>query len=319
MRTYRYTQLFTDNLEGAHPTKGGEEITGYCPFHPDRGSRHPGFTANARTGLWYCFSCLEGGTAEEFIRRLGLPEYRAEPQYERLSTLADELRGEIRALSVADLNLPPSFTFIIGEEESVLGCRALDYLTQTRGLSIEQILSYRIGYCPKGAYKGRVVIPVWGAEGELLYWVARRFMFSGPTYKYPSAGEAGRGRNEVLFNWPEARTKNQVVICEGVFDAMAIGPHAVAILGKTASGTQQAMLRRMRASQLVIALDGDAHREAVALGRSLAGYGKDVRVAELPEGEDPASLDRAALARCIREAEPVSLRSVVLSIILGNK
>jgi hypothetical protein len=40
-----------------------------CPFHEDH---RPSLSVNRNTGLWYCHSCAEGGTAKQFADRLGV-------------------------------------------------------------------------------------------------------------------------------------------------------------------------------------------------------------------------------------------------------
>jgi hypothetical protein len=48
--------------------KGGEGLAP-CPFHDDR---KPSLSVNRDKGVWFCHACNEGGTAQEFARRLGV-------------------------------------------------------------------------------------------------------------------------------------------------------------------------------------------------------------------------------------------------------
>ena len=46
------------------------------------------------------------------------------------------------------------------------------YYLKNRGISIHDILRYRIGYCRKGAYKGKIIIPSYDANGSYFtYWM----------------------------------------------------------------------------------------------------------------------------------------------------
>ncbi len=51
-------------LEGLKPLKGGEELVGLCPFHPERrGSFHVSTTKNA----WNCFGCHRHGNILDLV------------------------------------------------------------------------------------------------------------------------------------------------------------------------------------------------------------------------------------------------------------
>src|SRR5579864_6179276 len=45
---------------------GGGSLKGLCPFHEEK---TPSFNVTPARGLWYCFSCAEGGDVIKFIER----------------------------------------------------------------------------------------------------------------------------------------------------------------------------------------------------------------------------------------------------------
>src|ERR1700722_942928 len=69
---------------------GGGSLKGLCPFHDEK---TPSFNVTPARGLWYCFSCAEGGDVIAFVRKidnLGFTE-----AVERLAARANfELRYE---------------------------------------------------------------------------------------------------------------------------------------------------------------------------------------------------------------------------------
>ena len=69
---------------------GGGSMKGLCPFHDEK---TPSFNVTPARGLWYCFSCAEGGDVIAFVRKidnLGFTE-----AVERLAARANiELRYE---------------------------------------------------------------------------------------------------------------------------------------------------------------------------------------------------------------------------------
>jgi len=46
---------------------GGGSLKGLCPFHEEK---TPSFNVTSARGLWYCFSCAEGGDVIAFIRKI---------------------------------------------------------------------------------------------------------------------------------------------------------------------------------------------------------------------------------------------------------
>ena len=46
---------------------GGGSFKGLCPFHDER---TPSFNVTPARGLWYCFSCTEGGDVIKFVQRI---------------------------------------------------------------------------------------------------------------------------------------------------------------------------------------------------------------------------------------------------------
>jgi len=46
---------------------GGGSLKGLCPFHEEK---TPSFNVTPARGLWYCFSCAEGGDVIRFVQRI---------------------------------------------------------------------------------------------------------------------------------------------------------------------------------------------------------------------------------------------------------
>ena len=124
------------------------------------------------------------------------------------------------------------------------------------------------------------------------------------------------------------RQRRQVILVEGNFDVLALHQHGfentVAPMGTALTEAQIQKLSRLLApdGHVVLMLDGDkAGRSATMKDIALFMFSQanlsdvallsqrdvDVRVARLPDGEDPdtfAQRDREALARCVRAAKP---------------
>lgn len=109
---------------------------------------------------------------------------------------------------------------------------------------------------------------------------------------YPKGCKTGN----MLFNYDRAQAFRHVVLTEGVFDALRVGPRGMAVLGSRISDRQLALLLASKARHVSILFDGDAAgRKGAAKARErLAPFFK-VSVVRLPQGIDPDDLPRAAL------------------------
>lgn len=206
--------------------------------------------------------------------------------------------------------------------------RAWQYLIYERGLTQQAVLDYRIAVGFRGRLRDYVVFPVF-MDGALVYYqgramwnppahlpkVAKKEWIKKTGYRKtlnPLSVEGNATASEVLFNFDRARVEPHVVICEGPVDAMKVGPHAVALLGKSESPQKIERLLRMNAQQYTVYLDnGDQEREAAwRIARELSGFAP-VSIALPPPGYDPGSLSPEQNRQVIQQARPV--RSVGLS------
>jgi DNA primase len=150
------------------------------------------------------------------------------------------------------------------------------YLTE-RGLTLETIISFGVGYCGKGMMAGRVAIPIHNEEGGVVAYVGR---WPGeppgdtPKYKLPP----GFRKSLELFNIDRAIKEpadKPLVIVEGFFDCMKLHQHGcrrvVALMGSTMSAAQEELIRKHTdsKSQVIVMLDedeaGQAGREDIAV------------------------------------------------------
>lgn len=156
------------------------------------------------------------------------------------------------------------------------------------------------GFVESGHWAGYLVFACLDEGGGIEYYVGRKLPFhaaGGPRYRYPAVPRHG-----ALFNAPALveATNRPLYIVEGIFDAAALWPDAVATLGKD---VPEAVVKRLVSTHrpLVVALDGDAVTTAWTLALQLNYLGhSNVHWVQLPREHDPSSLGRAEMERLPR-------------------
>lgn len=194
-----------------------------------------------------------------------------------------------------------------------------------RGYDIDELVNlYGVGYCAVSRsstqkVNERLFVPIYGeAEGEhgLVAWTARLVQDRENEPKWVhSYGTIGKH----LYGLDLAKHYETIVVCEGPGDKWAVGPNAVAVLGKTLQRRKIDLLKSVLSkrpvnakSSVVVLLDPDQDKVAIkkksehhivkatkALSESLTC---PVLPVYLPSTSDPGGLDRDFIWACIRRA-----------------
>jgi hypothetical protein len=159
-----------------------------------------------------------------------------------------------------------------------------------RGLTDEDIEFYKLGQGEE-EFADWVVIPAFDEDGHCEYWVSRRIRKSrGPKYRNPSTPR----RFHVGFLYQALKCSPTVVLCEGVFSALAAGRDGVAAYGKYVANTQLAKMRKAGVTGVVVALDGDAWRETVDTAERCYRMGFATWALPMPLEYDQSDMGREA-------------------------
>ncbi len=160
-------------------------------------------------------------------------------------------------------------------------------------------------------FRGRVMFPIRNDYGEVIAFSGRVLDPDAKTAKYLNSPETPlftKGR--VLYGLDKSKRAlieaNTAIVCEGQIDlisAFEAGVENVIAPQGTAFTFEQARLLRRFVESVILCFDSDQAGQK-AIGRSLPALlecGLEVRVASLPEGEDPDSLIRAKGVERFRE------------------
>jgi DNA primase len=162
---------------------------------------------------------------------------------------------------------------------------ALKYI-KSRGITDQMVEKYNIGFACEGEYMGRIIVPSYGMDDEMNYFVSRAWFKTKNKYKNPEFPKETIIFNEKLIDW-----EKPIYICEGVFDGF-FTPNPVILLGKVLHDLLFDAIYNKAKSDVIICLDEDAWNNAKKLYNTLNG-GKlrgRVKIIKLPKDKDVAEL-----------------------------
>jgi len=169
------------------------------------------------------------------------------------------------------VSLPAEFKSLVSSGGSYARVRAKNYLYR-RGLDDKDIIKWKIGYCGTGQYENRVVVPSFNGDGHTNFFIARSYAADWRRYMNPRVA-----RNNIIFNELFLDFATDLVIVEGVFDAMKAGLNSVPLLGSTLSIKSKLLKQIVKYdTPIYLALDSDAERKSIDIIKELLKYGLEI-------------------------------------------
>jgi DNA primase len=277
----------------------GPELIFYCPFC-DHYKRK--LQVNVDSQNWHCWVCdAKGRSVFSLVKKIGVTKSVFTELSQIYNTYTETYGTNIQARIG---NLPKQFQTLIGNGESVVFLHAKKYLL-SRGITEEDIIKYNIGFCIDGDYGGRIIVPSYDANSNLNYFVGRSIYPGKLKYKNPPASK-DIVAFELYINWNEP-----VVLCEGVFDAIAIKRNAIPLLGKTISQTLLQRLVHNKVPEIILALDADALDTSIKISQRLMRYGLKVSRIVLAD-KDPSELGFKKMRKEVLNRIPVDHYELIL-------
>jgi DNA primase len=272
--------------------RGTDSLNGPCPIH--KGSNPTQFRVSISKNIWNCFSeCKHGGNVLDFISEIENVSIHGAAlkaiewfnlDTDQMSAGSNQEDGEVKKPSKSETRSKPAAKPAPVQENNTPNKplkfrldkleRDHPYLAE-RGLTLETLVDFGVGYCAKGTMAERIAIPIHNPKGEVVGYAGR---FPGepgkdvPKYKLPP----GFRKSQELFNIDRAgKESGPLVIVEGFFGCMKLHQsgcrRVVALMGSTMSAAQEELIRQHtdRTSQVIVMLDEDeagrAGREDIAV------------------------------------------------------
>jgi len=244
--------------------QAGRHFKARCPFHNEK---TPSFVVSQEIQMYKCFGCGRSGDVYEFLKEHEGMEFR-----EALVFLADRVNYELTPLgrgSSEDTNVRKQveeahqqalklFNYILTKHTE--GREALSYLTKERGLKLETIGQFQLGFAPdknileaqlrkkgfsksqliasglmvetrRGAmdrFAGRIIFPIFDYRGKPVAFSGRatKALEEKGLAKYINSPETVLyHKSNSVYGLPQAkdaiRRSKVVVLVEGEFDAIS--------------------------------------------------------------------------------------------------
>tara|TARA_R110002012_G_scaffold11813_3_gene52833 strand:- start:791 stop:1720 length:930 start_codon:yes stop_codon:yes gene_type:complete len=264
----------------------GKELLFYCPFCEHHKMK---MAVNVSKGVFKCWICDKSGSSLDYlVRKFGSSEDRKHwKKFEKAVdvSLYEDLFSRPHKPVEQRIDLPKEFVSLTGKPSHRGHHDALRYLTG-RGITRDDIMRWKIGYCAEGEFAGRIIIPSFNKDGWVDYYIARSWGREWPRYKNPPVNR-DLIFNELYLNWDE-----EIVIVEGVFDAIKAG-NAIPLLGSTlreSSVIFEALIKN--SARVLLALDADAQGKSRSIARLLSYYGVETYAIDTTGFEDVGAMSK---------------------------
>jgi DNA primase len=215
---------------------GGGSLKGLCPFHDEK---TPSFNVTPARGLWYCFSCAEGGDVIRFVQRidsLGFAEaverlaarLGIELRYEQGGHVPGQEQTQRRRLLQAHRAAADFYQKQLSGADAAIG---RDFLS-SRGFELADAEKFGVGYAPAGwdaltrhlrglgfteqelltgglatqgrrgvydRFRGRLIWPIADLTGDVIAFGARRLRPDDDGPKYLNTAETPLFRKSTVL------------------------------------------------------------------------------------------------------------------------
>ena len=289
--------------------KVGEEILFHCPKCKHHKKK---LSINIEKDVFKCWICeYHGRSLRRLVRSYG--DYNSKQEWDALGGSVDlndfrlDLFGYNEEKYVEEIvDLPKEFISLANKNLPPQANAALRYL-KSRNITREDRIRWKIGFCHEGEYRGRVIIPSFSKTGRCNYFVSRTYTEDWMKYKNPGASR------DIVFNHLYVDWDADLVIVEGVFDALVSGPNTVPILGSTLKEDSQLFQEIVRNdTPIYLALDPDAEKKAMRLIKKLLEYDVEVYKIDITPFSDVGEMSKDVFEQRKKDAARMNTSNYLL-------
>lgn len=304
---------------GAEVISKGDERVFMCPKCRHR---KPKLSVNISTDRFHCWICESEFSGKNLlpILRFGGRSHSSDARTyaEHLKTdkvnphlnIKDLLRvkqGE-SAPAQQQLTLPEEFKPFKLDNPTEQK-RYLQYLIN-RGISLDDCLKHRIGYCTSGEYSGRVIFPSFDRDARLNFFIGRLiYEESYQKYKIPNVSK------DIIWNDYNIDWDSKIIVTEGPFDALKAGDNAIPLQGSSINESSELFSKIvMSGSPVIFALDEDAFNKQLKIIDKFLKYGVDCYFASLSGDKDLGACTKEHANEIVAKARYIESSTVTMKL-----
>lgn len=295
-----------ESILGKGKSTSGNNIAFFSPFasHYKPKLEIDINTTSSGENPWHCWiSDKKGRSISSLFKQLNL----GKDKFDQLNRIIESNKYRTpnsTETKTVTLTLPEEYRPLWISKKTPDYRNAIHYL-KNRGITIFDILKYRIGYAESGMYSGKIIIPSYDESAQLNYYVTRAFYKSdSQKHKNPNVSKDIIGF-DMMINWSQP-----IILCEGSFDAIAVKRNAIPLFGKIIQPALQKKLIEKRVKDIYICLDADAIKKALDIAERFMGEGLNVYFIEL-ENEDASELGFKQINKIIEETPLLTFERVM--------
>lgn len=268
-------------------------------------------TTKTLKNYFHCWRCdFKGTNLRQLFKGVNSDRFFVN----ELEKLVKYDRNNFQNKEFSELTLPKEFVPLYDYSkmsyfDKKLAQNSIKYL-KNRNISEIDIVKYNIGICSSGKYNGRIIFPSYNMFNELNIFTGRYHSDVLPStvftsYMKPTVDESViiPFENLINFNLP-------IILCEGVFDALAIKVNAIPLFGKTMSEKLKQTLLSEKVKDIYICLDKDAKKKALQYVELFYKNSKNVYFVEL-NGKDPSTLGYEQTWKAILTAKQAEFKDIL--------
>src|SRR6056300_158631 len=183
MQNLKLLQLL-ESVLGKGKSTSGNNVAFFSPFtsHYKPKLEIDINTTSDGQNAWHCWiSDKKGRSINSLFKQMNL----GKQYFEQLSKIIQTEKYknfDTEEKVVEVIALPEDYRPLWKPKKTPDFRNAMSYLKK-RGVTIFDILKYRIGYCESGEYSGKIIIPSYDCTGQLNYFVSRAY-YKADKYKH---------------------------------------------------------------------------------------------------------------------------------------
>lgn len=276
-------------------------VSFHCPFcnHPK-----PKLNVSLDSGAWGCWVCGQEENSKSKGRSVSILFHRLHADRSKILVARElwkESKVSIKKEQNQSISLPKEYRPLWIDDGSFFHDKAYKY-AKSRGLTHNDLIKHRIGYCVNGRFADRIVLPSYDSSGTLNYYAGRSYL-QNPVIKFLCPQDLDKDiiTYEDQINWLEP-----IILVESQLDAITIRRNAIPLNGKSIRSRLKQKIIESRVPKVILCFDGDAVLSLMQQARYFIQNGIPVYKVTLPIDSDANSLGYDKIWKLIDSAEEIT-------------